>query len=416
MSEESGSNAIKRRFEHFELGAMFFLNAAAMGMWSVPLSNVLKAHGYEKMVPWAFACSAVSALVSPMVFGALADQRISPTKLVRWLATLTAVFLALTYVGIEHHWRMRWVLVPLQIQALFAAPTMGLATAVVMARLRDPSKEFGPVRAFATLGWMLAGIFVSWVLRADTSVLSGYAAAITWVISGLSTLLLPDVPPLEVKEHRTWRDVFGLQALELFAQRDHRVVFLTAALFNMPMAAFYPYASMQLRDLGVDHAAGTLSLGQVSELISMFGLGLLFVRVRLKWIFLAGIVFGIARYALFALNMKTWLIAGIALHGFAFTLYFITAQIYLEQRVDSRIRARAQALLGVMVGGVGNLAGYLGNGWWKGLNTTRISDTESLTNWPLFWMGLTAMMVAVFAYFAINYRGQLAAKETVPSP
>lgn len=383
------------------MAALFFLNGAAIGMWSVPLGNVLKAHGYEAIVPAAYACTAVSAFLSPMIFGALADQRISPTRLVRWLAVLTAGFLALTFYGIGQHWRARWVLGALQVQAVCAAPIFGLATALVMARLRDPAREFGPVRAWATLGWMAAGLFVSWVLVADTSVLCGYAAAATWLLSAASTFLLPEVPPVENKVHRSWRDVFGLEALELLAQRDHRVVFLTAALFNIPMAAFYPYTPMQLRDLGVDHAAAAMSLGQISELITMFGLAVLLARVRLKWIFLAGIGFGVLRYALCALNDRTWLLTGVALHGFAFTLYFITAQIYLEQRVPARLRARAQALLAVMVGGFGNLAGFLGNGWWKSVNTF-----DGHTRWPIFWLGLTLVMTAVFAFFALSYRGQ----------
>ena len=107
------------------------------------------------------------------------------------------------------------------------------------------------------------------------------------------------------------------------------------------------------------------------------------------------------RYALCALNDRTWLLVGVALHGFAFTLYFIPAQIYLEQRVPARLRARAQALLGVMLGGFGSLAGFLGNGWWKSANTV-----AGVTAWPRFWLGLTLVMVAVFAFFAFSYRGQ----------
>jgi hypothetical protein len=34
-------------------------------------------------------------------------------------------------------------------------------------------------------------------------------------------------------------------------------------------------------------------------------------------------------------------LAGVSLHGFAFTLFFITAQLYLDQRVDPAWRARA---------------------------------------------------------------------------
>jgi len=401
------SQPARGRFEHAEIAALFFLNAAAIGMWNVPLGNVLKAHGYEAIVPFAYACSGVSAFISPMIFGALADQRISPTRLVRGLAVVTAGFLALTFYGIGQHWNARWVLAALQVQSVSAAPIFGLTTAIVMARLRNPAREYGPVRAWGSLGWMAAGGFVSWVLAADTSVVCGYAAAATWLLTAACTLLLPDVPPLERKPHRTWRDVFGLEALELFAHRDHRVVFLTAAFFTIPMAAFYPYVPMQLQDLGVTHAAGAISLGQITELVAMFGLAGLSARVRLKWVFLAGIGFGVLRYALCALNDRAWLLVGVTLHGFAFTLYFITAQIYLEQRVPARLRARAQALLGVMLGGFGSLAGYLGNGWWKSANTV-----GGQTQWPRFWLGLTLVMAAVFVFFALSYRGQPKAGDT----
>ena len=133
----------------------------------------------------------------------------------------------------------------------------------------------------------------------------------------------------------------------------------------------------------------------------MFFMAMLFARVRLKWVFLGGIAFGIVRYGICALNSKGWLLAGVSLHGFAFTLYFITAQIYLEQRVPARLRARAQALLALMISGFGNLIGYLGNNWWKNANTV-----AGVTHWPMFWLGLAGVMTAVFVFFALSYRGQ----------
>lgn len=393
--------SLPRRFERVELATLFFLNAAAMGMWSVPFGNVLKANGYERIVAYAYACSGVSAFISPMIVGALADQHLSATKLVRWLAVVAAGFLALTYYGIDHHWRSLWVLATLLTYAVFAAPIFGLSTTIVMTRLHEPARQFGPVRAWATFGWMTSGWLVSWVLLADTTTLSGYAGAATFLLSSACTFLLPDVVPGEMKTHRTWRDVFGLEALEMLTNRDHRAVFVTAALFNIPMAAFYPYTPMQLRDVGVGQAAAAMTIGQFSELLTMFFIATLFARVRLKWVFLAGIGFGIVRYGMCAMDSKGWLLAGVSLHGFAFTLYFITAQIYLEQRVPARLRARAQALLALMISGFGNLIGYLGNGWWKDANTV-----AGVTHWPRFWLGLAGVMAAVFTFFALSYRGQ----------
>ncbi len=144
-----------------------------------------------------------------------------------------------------------------------------------------------------------------------------------------------------------------------------------------------------------------MTVGQVTEILAMFALATLLARVRLKWLFLIGIGCGVLRYTFFALNTRAWLMAGIALHGLAFALYFVTAQLYVEHRVDPRLRTRAQALLSLMIGGVGNLAGYLGAGWWR-----QLCAPEGETQWPLFWIGLSAFAALVFVFFATRYTGE----------
>ena len=46
MSENHGG-------ERLRLCVLFFLHAHALGLWGVNLSNVLKAHGFEGIVPTA---------------------------------------------------------------------------------------------------------------------------------------------------------------------------------------------------------------------------------------------------------------------------------------------------------------------------------------------------------------------------
>jgi hypothetical protein len=143
-----------------------------------------------------------------------------------------------------------------------------------------------------------------------------------------------------------------------------------------------------------------MTLGQETEIIAMFSLGTLLLRWRLKWIFACGLSLGLLRFALSAMNGKLWVLAGVLLHGCSFTLVLITAQIYLEERIDAAWRARAQALLTLMTSGVGNLLGYLGTGWWFSACTH-----PSGTHWPLFWGGLGGAVGAVMAYFLTAYRG-----------
>jgi MFS family permease len=385
--------------EYVELVALFFLQGAALGMWFVPLSTVLDAHGLHAIKPFAFAASALAAFVSPLIFGAMADRHASPVKVLRGLSLATAAAMALASTSIRLGWNPWLVLALIQLHALCSSPTFSIASTIVLARLGDAQKEFGPIRAMATLGWM-SGCWLVSALGADMSSLAGYSGAAMWVLAGAFTYFLPELETPKSAEHLTWHERLGLDALILLKNADHRVVFVTCALFCIPLAGFYPYAPPHLRTLGLLHTSAWMTLGQVTEIIAMFVLGGLLLRWRLKWIFASGLCFGVLRFTLSALNGKMWVLAGVLLHGCSYTLVLITAQIYLEERVDATWRARAQALFTLMTSGVGNLSGFLSTGLWFSACTGATS-----TQWPLFWGGLATAVGVVLAYFLIAYHG-----------
>lgn len=389
-----------RRAEYFELAALFLIQAMAMGMWFVPLSTVLQAQGLGHIRPYAYATAGLAAFVSPLIFGALADRHASPVIVLRWLGLAVALTMALASLAIQLGWNACLVLGVIQLHAFCAAPTWSLSTTIVLSRLRDSKREFGPIRSLATIGWAAGCLLVS-LLNADTSPWSGYGGAVMWLVVVGFTFFLPVVEPPKFAGRLRLRQRLGLDALSLLKHPNHRVVFVTAALFNIALAAYYPYTPAHLQQLGLRHTTAWMALGQITEMIAMFSLAGLLFRFRMKWVFTAGLAAGLIRYAMCALDGKGWVLAGVSLHGFAFTLFFITAQIYLEERIDAAWRARAQALLTLMMNGLGNLLGYLGSGWWfnhcAGIGGTR---------WPLFWAGLTGAVFLVLAYFLIAYRGQ----------
>ena len=100
------------------------------------------------------------------------------------------------------------------------------------------------------------------------------------------------------------------------------------------------------------------------------------------------------------MDTRAAVLTSVMLHGFSFTLVFITAQIYLDQRIDPAWRVRAQALFSVMTGGIGNLIGYLGTGWWFWS-----SQRAGASHWSLFWGGLAAIIGMVTVFFLSTYRG-----------
>ena len=388
-----------RKAEYAELVALFFLQGAALGMWFVPLSTVLDAHGLRAIKPFAFAATALAAFVSPLVFGAMADRHASPVKVLRYLSLATAASMTLASTAIRSGWNPWLVIACIQLHALCSSPMFSIASTIVFARLADAQKEFGPIRAMATLGWM-SGCWLVSLLGADASAVAGYSGAIVWTLVAGFTFFLPELETPASAEHLTWHERLGLDALALLKDPNHRVVFITCALFNIPLSGFYPSAPPHLRALGLHHTSAWMSLGQVTEIIAMFSLGGLLLRWRLKWIFACGLSFGVLRFALSAMNGKLWVLTGVLLHGCSFALVLITAQIYLEQRVDAAWRARAQALLTLMTSGVGNLLGYLGTGWWFG-----VCAATSGTHWSLFWGGLAAAVCVVMVFFLVAYRG-----------
>jgi len=398
-----------QRGEHAELAALFFLHGMAMAMWFVPLTTVLEAHGLGSIRPFAFATSAVAAFVSPLLFGAMADRHVGPIRVLRWLALATAIAMTLASTAIKLDWSSGIVLALIQVHALVAAPTWSLTTTVVLARLADSQREFGPLRAMATLGWM-AGCWLVSALNADASPLAGYAGAVVWLSVCAVTFVLKGVAPPMSSEHLTIRQRLGLDALGLFKHPDHRAVFITAALAAIPLAAFYPFTPPNLRDLGLKHTSAWMSLGQITEIVAMFSLGSLLANWRLKWIFAAGLGAALLRYVFCAVGGIPWVLAGVTLHGFAFTLFFVTAPVYLDGRVAPAWRARAQALMFLMNSGVGNLLGYLGAGWWF----ERCQQPEG-TQWQMFWGGLAGAVAIVLIYFLATYRGQHAMRHPADS-
>jgi MFS family permease len=389
-----------RKAEYAELAALFFIQSMAVAIWMVPLSMVFAAHGLRGLAPYAFAASALATFISPLIFGAMADRHASPVKVLRGLSVATAAAMTLFAWSVKQGWPPGLVLAAVQIYALCAAPTGSIITAIVFSRLQNSQREYGPVRAGATVGWM-AGCWLVSALNADASTLTGFISAAAWLLLAAFTLLLPSVPPPQSTGHPTLLQRLGWDAFALLKNHDHRVVFITVALFYIPLAAFYPFTPLHLQALGFQHVSAWMTLAQTTELAAMFALAGLFMRYRLKWIFAAGLGFGVLRFALCAFNGRAWLLAGTTLHGLSFTLYFITAQIYIDERVGSEWRARAQALMTLMTNGVGNLIGFLSTGWWFAA-----CARPTGTHWSLFWGVLSAAVAAVMVYFLAAYHGQ----------
>lgn len=384
------------------LWIVFFFQGMTPGFWLPALTNILRARGLGDWVPAVFMVPPVCALIGPLVGGALADQRVSADRLLAWSSLLCSLALAAAFGSLDAGWHPAWFVGLLGLYSLLSGPTWGLLATVSLTNLSHGERQFPLVRVGGTLGWVVGGLMTSYVLHADTSPVAGYASAAARFVGGALAFLLPHTPPLG--KGTSWKSRFGLDAFSLMKQRDHLVFFVVTALFSIPISAFYMYGPEFLKALGDPHPTGTMTIAQVLEVASMLLIGAVMTRFSVKVVLLWALGLSVLRFGLSAGAGATgqigWHIAGVALHGVCYTFYFITAQVFLDRRVDPGMKGQAQGLLAMVSGGLGPLMGAAICGW------LRIHCvTEDGQGWSLFWTILTAMIAGCFALFAMFYRG-----------
>jgi MFS family permease len=385
------------------LWVVFFFQGMTPGFWVPALTNILRARDLGDWVPAVFVVPPICALISPLIGGALADQRVAADRLLAWSSVICSVVLVAAFGCLDAGWHPAWFVGLLGLYSLFSGPTWGLLATISLTGLSHGDRQFPLVRVGATLGWVGAGLMTSYLLHADTSPLAGYAAGFTRLLAGGLAFLLPHTPPLG--RSTSWKSRLGLDAFSLMKQRDHCVFFVVTALFSIPLSAFYMYAPEFLIVLGDPHPTGTMTVAQVLEVAGMLLLGSVMTRFRVKTVLLWALGLSVIRFAMSANagigGAISWHIAGLALHGLCYTFYFITAQVFLDRRVDPGLKGQAQGLLAMVSGGLGPLIGALVCGWLR--NACVTADGQG---WTLFWGILAAMIAGCFAIFAVFYQGR----------
>ena len=386
------------------LWMVFFLQGMSPGMWLPALTNILVARGLGWWVPLVFVVPPLCALISPLVGGALADQRLAADRLFAWSSLIGSGLLAAAFAVLDAGWHPAWFVSLLGLYSLVSGPAWGVLTTVSLTHLSHGERQFPLVRVGATIGWVAGGLGTSFVLMADTSPLAGYAAAVLRLMLGLVAFALPRTPPLGQADG-SWKSRLGLGAFSLLKQRDQCVFFVVTGLFSIPLSALYMYGPEFLKALGDKTPTGTMTIAQMLEIGGMLLLGPILARYRVKTVLSFALALSVLRFAMSAWAGVAWTIgwhvAGVALHGLCYTFYFITAQVFLDRRVEAGMRGQAQGLLTMVAGGLGPLAGALVCG---GLRQHFV--TAAGAGWEWFWGILAAMIAACLAIFLTLYRGQ----------
>jgi MFS family permease len=154
-----------------------------------------------------------------------------------------------------------------------------------------------------------------------------------------------------------------------------------------------------------------LSLGQLAEIVTMFVLGGVLIRLGWKVTMIIGILGHAARFAVFACAADSvpTIIAVQLLHGVCYAFFFATVYIFVDAAFPKDVRSSAQGLFNLLILGVGNVvAAFLFPALMGQMKTAAGAvDYQSLFLVP------TGMALAAVLLLALFFRPPTRAPETV---
>jgi nucleoside transporter len=394
------------------LMAMMFLQFFIWGAWYATGGNYMKSRGMTDLIYVAYMASPIGSIVAPFFLGMIADRLFPVQKVLGVMHVLSGLFVfGAPLVAEEPVASAPLFLTFLLLHMLCYMPTVGLAMATAFHLLRDKEREFPLVRVCGTIGWIAAGIVVSFLLQGDTTALPMYVAGAGGVVMGLYSLTLPNVPPPGAGKRLTFRDIIGIDALSQLRSRAFIVFIVSVMLTSIPLATYFAYVPVFLRDANIADPAFKMTFGQMSEVFFLLLLPWFLLRLGIKWVLTAGMLAWLLRYALFALGAPeavTWmLIAGICLHGPCYDFVYVAGQIYIDSKASAAIRAQAQGLFVLATYGVGQGLGTLAAGWIFNAIMPGTGGAASLQHWQLFWIFPLMFALVVTALFVVGFREEV---------
>tara|TARA_R110002096_G_C14661614_1_gene728087 strand:+ start:6973 stop:8181 length:1209 start_codon:yes stop_codon:yes gene_type:complete len=388
-----------------QLSIMMFLQIFVWGAWFVTLGNYLSTIGFSGAeIGTAYLTNNIGAIISPLFIGLVADRFFAADRMMAYLHLLGGA--VLYYVSDLEG--VGAITIGLLFYNACYMPTIALSNAVCFNQMTKPDEQFPKIRVWGTIGWIIAGLLITFVLgtqieNVEATALPMKMAAVGSIVLGAYCFTLPHTPPRSKGKKTSIGDMLGFEAFALLKDKSFAIFSACSLLISIPLAFYYAFANLYLNEIGMTEVAAKMTLGQVSEVGFMVLMPFFFRRLGVKWMLLVGMLAWVVRYGLFAVgdmdSLASVVYLGILLHGVCYDFFFVTGQVYVDKKADASIRSSAQGFIALLTYGVGlaigsKLSGYVVDAY----------TTDGVKDWSGIWMTPCVLAAVVSLLFVLTFK------------
>lgn len=281
---------------------------------------------------------------------------------------------------------------------LMIAPVLMLGTTISFTHLPRPEKEFGLVRMWGTIGWVVP----AWILFAILAL--GYhgtegisqslfrIGSLFGLILGFYALTIPRTPP----RPNPGGPAAPLVALAHLNNRS----FIVYCICMFGVCVTFPFSTqatpLLLQQLQVPPGwlSPVLTISQLTEVITLGCMPLVLGRLGVRNLMIIGLgSWALAMIILCVGQPCNLVITSLGLNGFFITGFLVAGQVFVNQQTTGSVRTSAQALL-TFVNGTGNFLGNILIGYLRWIHDDQFVQVFAVA---------AIMTIALFALFVWGF-------------
>lgn len=366
---------------YWQLAGFYFFYFGYIGAFAPYFSLYLDALGYSAaMIGVIMTVPQLMRIFAPHLWGYLSDRRGRHVGVARW----TGVAGTLCFMGVFGGQGFAWLFLCLALWSFFWSAALPLIETTTLNHLGERGADYGRIRLWGSIGFIVTVIGVGWVLD-RTAIVS-----LLWIVAATMVGILAAI--WRVPESGRAK-IEGRHEPIMQVLKRREVIALIGACFLMAAAhgPYYTFFSIYLVDLGYTKTAiGWLwAIGVIAEIVVFACLPWLYARFTHHALLVWSFALAVLRFCLiaWAAHLPAVLLVAQILHAATFGVFHSAALASVHKLFRGTNQARGQAAYSGLSAGLGGALGGLGSGvvWvpWGPTGTFLAGAACALGGWLL---------------------------------